>query len=103
MSPAEALAELAAEAAGDAPNALAEVAGATTIWSVGGKPFAVLSGDTLEFRLDNVVGAAARHTPDTALSARGEDWVAFRPTDLDRYAEDRAQSWFAAAYRRAVT
>jgi hypothetical protein len=98
----ERLSELAAEAAADAPDALPEVAGPTTIWSVGGKPFAVLSGDTMEFRLDPVVGAAARHTPDTSLSARGEDWVAFRPTELDRYAEDRARSWFAAAYRRAV-
>ncbi len=102
MSPPERLAELAAEAAADAPDALPEVAGARTIWSVGGKPFAVLSGDTMEFRLDAVIGAAARHTPDTSLSARGADWVAFRPVEIDRYAEDRARSWFGAAYRRAV-
>ena len=98
----ERLAELANESAIDAPEASSQRDDATTIWAVGGRPFAVLSGDTLEFRLDPIVGAAARRTPGTTASSRGDDWVAFRPAELDQYAEDRLRAWFAAAYRRAT-
>ena len=94
------LAEIAAEAAAATPGATAETDRDTTIWSMAGKPFAVLAGDTLEFRLDPVVGEAARRTPGTTISARGPDWVAFRPAELDQFAEDRARAWFLAAARR---
>jgi hypothetical protein len=97
------LAELAEEAAAETAGALAETDGATTIWSLAGKPFAVLAGDTMEFRLDVMVGEAARRTPGTTMSARGADWVAFRPGELDQYAEDRARAWFMAAARRVAT
>lgn len=97
------LAELAEEAAAGTAGAVAETDGGTTIWSLGGRPFAVLAGDTLEFRLEMVVGEAARRTPGTSVSARGADWVAFRPGELDQYAEDRARAWFMAAARRVVT
>ena len=94
------LADLAADVAAETPGSVAESDGATTIWSLAGKPFAVLAGDTMEFRLDAVVGEAARRTPGTTISARGADWVAFRPGELDQYAEDRARAWFLAAARR---
>lgn len=89
--------------------AAAELAGVTgtrdgpaTIWSARDRPFAVLAGSVAEFRLDPIVAAAARRTPDTTVSPRGDDWVAFRPAELEPYAEDRLRAWFAAAYRRAV-
>lgn len=97
------LAELADEAAAETAGAVAETDGATTIWSLAGRPFAVLAGDTLEFRLEMVVGEAARRTPGTTISARGADWVAFRPGEIDQYAEDRARAWFTAAARRVAT
>lgn len=68
---------------------------------VDGRPFAALSGDTAEFRLELVVARAALGTPDTATSPRGPDWVAFRPFELDRFATDRATAWFLSAWRRA--
>lgn len=95
------LAALAEAAAAEVPDATAIAAGGTTTWSAGGRSFAVLSGALIEFRLEPVVGAAARRTPDTTASKRGEEWVAFAPAELDQYAEDRARAWFAAAYRRA--
>ena len=72
------------------------------IWSRGGTAFAARSGAGMEFRLDAAIGAAARRTPDTAASNRGADWVAFRPSELDQYAEDRLRAWFLAAARRAA-
>jgi len=94
------LAQIAAESAAETPGSVAATEDSTTIWSLAGKPFAVLAGDTMEFRLDAVVGEAARRTPGTTISARGPDWVAFRPGELDQYAEDRARAWFLAAARR---
>ena len=72
------------------------------IWSRGGTAFAVRSGARMEFRLDAAIGVAARRTPDTTASSRGADWVAFRPAELDQYAEDRVRAWFRAAARRAA-
>jgi hypothetical protein len=73
-----------------------------TEWSVGGQVFAALTAGTAEFALDPVVVKAARATPATLQSARGADWVAFSPSELDRYARDRAIAWFGSAYRRAT-
>lgn len=95
------LAALATEAAAAAPGTIARSEGATTTWTAAGKPIVVLSSDAIEFRLDAVIGAAARRTPDTTTSARGEEWVTFRPAEIDQYAEDRIRAWFGAAYRRA--
>jgi hypothetical protein len=68
---------------------------------VGGRPFAAITGETAEFRLDPLVGRAALATPDAAPSPRGADWVAFRPGALDQFAADRATAWFLSAWRRA--
>jgi hypothetical protein len=70
-------------------------------WSIGGRLFAAVAGGTAEFRLDPAVAAAALRTPDTSPSARGRDWVAFAPSELDRHAIDRATAWLASAWRRA--
>jgi len=35
-------------------------------------------------------------------SARGWDWIEFRPTELHRHAIDRATAWLASAWRRAA-
>jgi hypothetical protein len=70
-------------------------------WSIGGVPFAAFNGDRAEFRLDPAVAAAALRTPDTSLSSRGADWVAFAPEALDQHAIDRAEAWLASAWRRA--
>jgi len=73
-----------------------------TVWSASGVPFAAIAGETAEFRLDPRVVRAALRTPDTASSARGPDWVAFRPAVLDDGAVDRAEAWFLSAARRAA-
>lgn len=70
-------------------------------WSKGGIVFAAVSGDRAEFRLAPPVVAAALRTPDTEASARGSDWVAFAPKELDGHAIDRAVAWLASAWRRA--
>lgn len=72
-------------------------------WSIDGRPFAMLdmSGRTVSFRLDPVLAAAARRTPDSAPSSRGPEWLDFSPTALDGHAEDRAVAWFVAAAKRA--
>ena len=95
------LAALLADAAAEATGVAAAEEDGVTTWSTGGTPFVALNGSTVEFRLDAVVGAAARRTPDTSASTRGDAWVAFRPADLDQYGEDRIRAWFAAARRRA--
>jgi hypothetical protein len=70
-------------------------------WTIGGIIFATAGSDGAEFRLAPPVAAAAMRTPDTAASARGPDWVAFRPSVLDQHAIDRATAWLASAWRRA--
>jgi hypothetical protein len=73
------------------------------IWDRTGRPFATSSADglTAEFRLDPAVAAAALRTPDTKSSRRGADWISFAPEGLDDHALDRAEAWFASAWRRA--
>ena len=75
-----------------------------TGWAVGGRLVAILDGPgtTAAFRLDPVLAGAARRTPGTMPSARGPEWVAFRPPVLDDHAIDRAEAWFGAAIRRAA-
>lgn len=75
--------------------------GAGPEWSTRGIVFAAVNGDRAEFRLARPVVVAALRTPDTAASARGADWVAFAPRKLDAHAIDRAEAWFASAWRRA--
>lgn len=75
--------------------------GASVSWAVGNTVFAALDAGRAEFRLDPLVARAALRTPDTAVSTRGPDWVAFAPETLDDGAVDRAEAWFLSAYRRA--
>jgi hypothetical protein len=75
--------------------------GAGSEWSTRGIVFAAVKGDRGEFRLARPVVVAALRTPDTEASARGADWVAFAPGELDGHALDRAEAWFASAWRRA--
>jgi hypothetical protein len=70
-------------------------------WAAGAVTFAALGGDIAEFRLNPVVAAAARATPNAAPSSRGGEWVSFSPPQLDRYSRDRAVAWFGSAYRNA--
>ena len=97
MTIAEALDAQAAELGGVERRTVGEV----IEWDAGGVTFAALAGDAAEFRLGPAVAAAARGTPDTGPSGRGPDWVAFRPTELDRYARDRAMAWFGSAWRES--
>lgn len=96
------LAEVLAAAAGDVPEISEAADGGATIWLRGDRPFAVLTGDVAEFRLDPLVAGAALRTPDASASLRGPDWVAFRPAVLDDGGVDRAEAWFLSAHRRAA-
>ena len=97
------LAALLDDAAADveAAERTADAATGAIEWSIGGRVFATAVGGRAEFRLDPAVAAAALRTPDTAPSGRGNDWVAFTPSDLDQHAIDRATAWLASAWRRA--
>ena len=75
--------------------------GGATEYRRGGRPFAALAGEAVEFRLRPDVASAVLDTPDTRRSARGADWVAFAPTRLDTSASDRAEAWFRSAWRLA--
>lgn len=74
-------------------------------WSRQGIVFAALDGpgEAAAFRLDDELAEAARRTPGTSGTPRGNPWVVFAPGNLDGHATDRAEAWFEAAYRRAVT
>lgn len=87
---------------GDALGARGDSGVDGAIWSIDARPFVVLSSATAEFHLDRTIASAARRTPDAVPSPRGEDWVAFTPSEIDRFAEDRLRAWFGAAYRRAT-
>jgi len=95
------LAELLAEAGSTLGQVDRREANGGVEFLVDGRPFAALVGDAAEFRLESVVGRAALGTPDVTPSARGAEWVAFRPRELDRFAADRATAWFLSAWRRA--
>ena len=95
------LAEVLADAATDLADAVRTDGPAGVEWGRAGRVFAVASAASAEFRLDGPIAAAALRTPDTRGSARGPEWVAFAPADLDGHAIDRAGAWFAAAWRRA--
>ena len=96
------LADLLAALAEAQPGCSSTQTGSATIWSIGGTVFAVLDAGVAEFRLDVPVAAAARRTPDTSASSRGEEWVAFRPAVMDQQAADRATAWFQVGVRRAT-
>ena len=96
------LAEVLAAAAEELAGITAGTDGPTTTWTAGGRPFATLTGEWAEFRLDPLVARAALRTPDAATSSRGPDWVSFAPAVLDDPAIDRAEAWFLSAHRLAT-
>ena len=73
-----------------------------TEFSVAGQPFARLDGVEASFRIGSDIVRAAVRTDGTRASALGADWIAFSPLRFDRYALDRATSWFELAARRAT-
>jgi hypothetical protein len=87
---------------GDGLEARGDTSPDGAIWSFEARPFATLHEGTAEFRLDRTLAGAARRTPDTVPSPRGDDWVAFSPPEIDQFAEDRLRAWFGAAHRRAI-
>ena len=97
------LADVLASAADGLAGVVARDERGTTVWLAGSEavPFAALSAGRAEFRLDPLVAGAALRTPDTTASARGPDWVAFAPAELDDAAIDRAEAWFLSAHRHA--
>lgn len=66
-----------------------------------GIAFAILGTDALEVMLGADIAGAAVRTSDTGTSERGSAWVRFAPRRIDRFAIDRAGSWFEAGWRRA--
>lgn len=87
--------------AGAAEGVTAQRVGSARTWSVSGRPFAALTDEAVELRLDPAIARAATRTPDTSPSDRGPDWVRFAPRQLDDHAIDRLEAWFAFARRRA--
>ncbi len=61
------------------------------------------SPGVVELRLGAEIAEAARRTPDTQPTGRGEDWVRFEPTGLDAHAVDRIGAWFRVAWRLATS
>jgi hypothetical protein len=67
-----------------------------------GTVFAARPGpDMIEVRLGDEIAEAARRTPDTAVSPRGDAWVRFTPAEWDQHALDRLAAWFRVAWRLA--
>ncbi|MGI8929083.1 MAG: hypothetical protein ACR2H0_06440 [Candidatus Limnocylindrales bacterium] len=69
----------------------------------GDRVFAVSNKDAVELRLTSEIAEAARRTPDTGASTRGDDWVRLSPRDWDDHARDRLGAWFRVAWRLADT
>jgi hypothetical protein len=85
------------EAAAVAAGAVRRERGETIDYEIGEVMVASVGPGGAEFRLGSEIAAAALNTPDTHASARGPDWVAFRPRTVDRFARDRAEAWTALA------
>jgi hypothetical protein len=66
-----------------------------------GRLFAVARGERVEIRLRPDIADAARRTPDTAVSLRGDEWVDFAPESWDEGAIDRLDAWVRVAWRAA--
>jgi hypothetical protein len=97
QSPNEAIETLAAELDG----VVRREVGKAVEFDRAGVVFATREADRLSFRLRSEVVAAALHTPDTATSARGADWIVLVPAPGDPFSLDRAAAWFESAWRLA--
>ena len=96
------LAELVLEIVGELADVSRVDGDDETVWRRAGRSFASLAGGVLELRLQPLVARAALRTPDTHVSERGEGWLRFGPSDLDRFAADRAAAWLESAWRHAA-
>jgi len=56
--------------------------------------------NTVELRLGAEIADAARATPGTHASSRGDDWVTLKP-DNWADADDRLEAWYRVAWRMA--
>ena len=90
-----------AEVIVDLPESRSQSTDGVITWSRAGTEFALLGPNGIEIRLDRPIAAAATRTPDTAPSARGQEWVRFNPSDVDGHALDRLRAWLELGYRRA--
>ena len=95
------LAGLLAEAAGPLEGIVMVPVASGTEYRLDDVLIATVSGDVAEFRLRDLVGAAALRTPNVTASSRGPGWVRFAPRGLDGHARDRATAWLESAWRRA--
>ncbi len=68
----------------------------------GGVIFAARSDNAIELRLGPEIAEAARRTPDTSVSSRGDAWLRFAPKAWDEHAADRLEAWFRVAWRLAA-
>ena len=72
-------------------------------YSRSGSVFAVNpSPGVVELKLGAEIVDAARRTPDTHSSSRGDAWVRFSPKDWDDMAADRLDAWFRVAWKFAT-
>lgn len=90
------------DVAAELPDVSAREEPAGIRYEAGGVPFALVGRDRASFRLRPDVAGAATRTPNVRLSDRGPEWVELAPVELDRFALDRAESWFVSAYRYAA-
>ncbi len=90
------------QAAAGLPGVISLESAGASEYRLGERTFAAIETDgAVSFRLSPAVAAAAIHTPDTAPSSRGLDWVTLRPTRVDGHAVDRAGAWLESAWRHA--
>jgi hypothetical protein len=75
--------------------------GATVEYDRAGTIFAMRESGRFSFKLRADIASAALRTADTAMSARGIDWVELIPSVPDAFAVDRAAAWFEIAWRFA--
>jgi hypothetical protein len=94
--PSTILDELASESGAESRRA-----GGSVEYTNSGQVFAVSEGVGVELRLLADIAEAARRTPDTHASSRGDDWVRFTPQEWDDHARDRLEAWFRVAWRFA--
>lgn len=57
---------------------------------------------TVELRLGRDIADAARRTPGTGPSDRGDEWVSFSPGAWNEHAIDRLRAWFRVAWRASA-
>lgn len=95
------LAHLVETLASEAGDVTATQTSSGTEYVRSGQPFAAVAGGAAELRLLPDVAEAARRTPDTGSSGRGDEWVRFAPSAWDDHATDRLEAWFRVAWRMA--